>query len=244
MLFMDTGLGRDGYSIISQGKSGISWPPGRRTARSFFEEAAGISKYRYRKNEAERRLNAAEDNLLRLRDIVQELEERVGPLKTQAEKAKKYLALAGEKKEVEIGLWLRTIEQSRDVLRDLSAKLELARTQYDAAGEAAAEIEARIDGIAEESQRLTVRMDEVRQEARRFEEEAARCDSDAGLLRNDIFHNNETIARLNAQLEQSEEGARHPARYRRPRGRDRREGRPPLPKPRRNAVRLRRSSPA
>ena len=206
MLFMDTGLGRDGYSIISQGKIGDIVASRSEDRREFFEEAAGISKYRYRKNEAERRLNAAEDNLLRLRDIVQELEERVGPLKTQAEKAKKYLALAGEKKEVEIGLWLRTIEQSRDVLRDLSAKLELARTQYDAAGEAAAEIEARIDGIAEESQRLTVRMDEVRQEARRFEEEAARCDSDAGLLRNDIFHNNETIARLNAQLEQSEEG--------------------------------------
>lgn len=206
MLFMDTGLGRDGYSIIGQGRIGDIVASKSEERREIFEEAAGISKYRYRKNEAERRLSAAEDNLLRLRDIVTELEERVGPLKIQAEKAKKYLALAGEKKEVEIGLWLRTIEQSRDVLRDLNAKLELARTQYDAAGEAAEEIEARIDEIAEASQRLTVRMDEVRQEARRFEEEAARCESDAGLLRNDIFHNKETIGRLNAQLAQSEEG--------------------------------------
>lgn len=206
MLFMDTGLGRDGYSIIGQGRIGDIVASKSEERREIFEEAAGISKYRYRKNEAERRLNAAEDNLLRLRDIVRELEERVGPLKIQADKARKYLALAGEKKELEIGLWLRTIEQSRETLRDLSAKLELARTQYDAAGHAVEEIDARIDEIAENAQRLTVRMDEVRQDARRFEEEAARCESDAGLLRNDIFHNTETITRLRAQLEQSETG--------------------------------------
>ena len=206
MLFMDTGLGRDGYSIIGQGRIGDIVASKSEERREIFEEAAGISKYRYRKNEAERRLNAAEDNLLRLRDIVKELEERVGPLKAQADKARKYLALAGEKKEVEIGLWLSTIEQNRETLRDLSAKLELARTQYDAAGSAVEEMDARIDEIAENAQRLTVRMDEVRQEARRLEEEAARCENDAGLLRNDIFHNTETIARFHAQLEQSEAG--------------------------------------
>lgn len=95
----------------------------------------GISKYRYRKNEAERRLNAAEDNLLRCGISCRNW--RNGrAVKPRRKRRKNTSALAGEKKEVEIGLWLRTIEQSRDVLRDLSAKLELARTQYDAAGEA------------------------------------------------------------------------------------------------------------
>ena len=133
MLFMDTGLGRDGYSIIGQGRIGDIVASKSEERREIFEEAAGISKYRYRKNEAERRLKSTEENLLRLRDILQELEERVGPLAQQAEKAKKFLEYAGEKKELEIGLWLHTMIDSRAVLRELSAKLELARTQYEAA---------------------------------------------------------------------------------------------------------------
>ena len=94
MLFMDTGLGRDGYSIIGQGRIGDIVSSKSTERREIFEEAAGIAKYRYRKNEAERRLASTEDNLLRLRDIVQELENRVGPLKQQAEKAKEFLELA------------------------------------------------------------------------------------------------------------------------------------------------------
>ena len=100
MLFMDTGLGRDGYSIIGQGRIGDIVASKSEERREIFEEAAGISKYRYRKNEAERRLKSTEENLLRLRDILQELEERVGPLAQQAEKAKKFLEYAGEKKEI------------------------------------------------------------------------------------------------------------------------------------------------
>ena len=98
MLFMDTGLGRDGYSIIGQGRIGDIVASKSEERREIFEEAAGISKYRYRKNEAERRLKSTEENLLRLRDILQELEERVGPLAQQAEKAKKFLEYAGEKR--------------------------------------------------------------------------------------------------------------------------------------------------
>ena len=98
---------RQGYSIIGQGRIGDIVSSKSEERREIFEEAAGIAKYRYRKNEAERRLKGAEENLLRLRDIVQELEERVGPLKAQSEKAKKFLEYAGEKRELEIGLWRR-----------------------------------------------------------------------------------------------------------------------------------------
>lgn len=148
MLFMDTGLGRDGYSIIGQGRIGDIVASKSEERREIFEEAAGISKYRYRKNEAERRLKSTEENLLRLRDILQELEERVGPLAQQAEKAKKFLEYAGEKKDLEIGLWLHTMIDSRAVLRELSAKLELARTPYEAAGEAMDGFEAQMEDIA------------------------------------------------------------------------------------------------
>ena len=141
MLFMNTGLGRDGYSIIGQGRIEDIVSSKSQERREIFEEAAGSAKYRYHKNEAERRLAAAEENLVRLRDILQELESRVGPLAQQCEKAKQYLTLAGEKKELEIGLWLRTMNASRSVLRELDAKLELARTQYEDAGAAQEQFE-------------------------------------------------------------------------------------------------------
>ena len=116
-LFMDTGLGRDGYSIVGQGKIAemVSSKTGER--RDMLEEAAGISHFRYRRNDANKRLAAAEENLLRLRDILTELEGRVGPLKAQSEKAQKFLVLAEEKKRLEIGTWLNTIDKTNDRLR-------------------------------------------------------------------------------------------------------------------------------
>ncbi|MBQ3094534.1 MAG: chromosome segregation protein SMC, partial [Clostridia bacterium] len=207
MLFMDTGLGRDGYSIVGQGRIGDIVASKSEERREIFEEAAGISKYRYRKNEAERRLKAAEDNLLRLRDIVQELEERVGPLGQQAEKAKKFLVYAEEKKHVEIGLWLHTIEHSRTVLRELSDKLELARTQYDAAGAAIEAIEAQMEEASAEIEGLLVQMDEIRRAGQRLEEQAALFDSQAAVRRNDRMHNGENIARMRGEIEASHRGA-------------------------------------
>ena len=116
-LFMDTGLGRDGYSIIGQGKIAEIVSAKSTQRREIFEEAAGISKYRYRKLEAQRRLEAAEENLLRLRDILDELEGRVEPLRAQSEKAAQFLEYAGEKKTLEISLWVLTLDKSRAVLR-------------------------------------------------------------------------------------------------------------------------------
>ena len=111
-LLMDTGLGRDGYSIIGQGKIDSIVAARSEDRREIFEEAAGISRYRYRKEESERRLQKAEDNLVRLRDILAELESRVEPLRIQAEKAEQFIAFDGEKKGLEIGIWLETLERS------------------------------------------------------------------------------------------------------------------------------------
>ncbi|MBQ6830741.1 MAG: chromosome segregation protein SMC [Clostridia bacterium] len=206
LLFMDTGLGRDGYSIIGQGRITDIVSSKSEERREIFEEAAGIAKYRYRKNEAERRLKSAEENLLRLRDILQELEERIGPLKTQSEKAKKFLELAGEKKELEIGVWLKTLDNSRVTLRELDGKLELSRTQYDAAGTAIEAIEEEIETLAQTGRELAVEMDRLRIEKGTLEEEAVRCDGNASLFRNDIAHHLEDIARIRGEMEQSDLG--------------------------------------
>ncbi|MGI6264352.1 MAG: chromosome segregation protein SMC [Acutalibacteraceae bacterium] len=206
MLFMDTGLGRDGYSIIGQGRIGDIVSSKSADRREIFEEAAGIAKYRYRKNEAERRLASAEENLLRLRDIVQELESRVGPLKQQAEKARQFLELAGEKKELEIGLWLHTLQNSRQALRDLGAKLELALTQYEQAGAAMADTDRQIEEAGREAQRLAAEMDELRRSQREQEEQAGRLDAQAAVLENDQEHNKENIARIEGDIARSQTG--------------------------------------
>lgn len=207
MLFMDTGLGRDGYSMIGQGRISDIVASKSEDRREIFEEAAGIAKYRYRKTEAERRLQSTEDNLLRLRDIVQELEERVGPLEQQANKAKKFLTYAEEKKTLEIGVWLHTLSRSREVLRDFDSKLELARTRYDEATARIDEIEREIERIGQSAALLSVQMDERRRAAAGLEEEAVRLESDIAVRQNDIEHNLETVSRLEADREQSETGS-------------------------------------
>ena len=132
-LFMDTGLGRDGYSIIGQGRIDAIVSARSEDRREIFEEAAGISRYRYRKAESEHQLDAAEENLVRLRDILSELEGRVGPLKEQSEKAQSFLTLSEEKKGLEIAVWLQLMEQSSKTLHQYDDKIMLAHAQQEAA---------------------------------------------------------------------------------------------------------------
>lgn len=209
MLFMNTGLGRDGYSIIGQGRIDEIVTSRANHRREIFDEAAGIAKYRYKKDKAENSLRKTQDNLDRLHDILQELEDRVGPLEKQAEKAKKFLEYAGEKKELEIGLWLRTMNDSRGVLRDLDAKLENARLQYESAGSSIDDFAEEVERIALEAQQLEVQMDEIRRAAAALEEQAAVCDSQIAVLRNDIFHNNENIQRIEGEMTAADEGNAH-----------------------------------
>ncbi len=209
MLFMNTGLGRDGYSIIGQGRIDEIVTSRSQNRREIFDEAAGIAKYRYKKDKAENSLRKTQDNLDRLHDILQELEDRVGPLEQQAAKAKKYLDYAGEKKELEIGLWLRTMNESRGVLRDLDAKLENARLQYEAAGTSIDEFAEEVERIALAAQELEVQMDEIRRAASALEEQAAACDSQVAVLNNDIYHNNENIQRIEGEIAAADEGNAH-----------------------------------
>ncbi|MCL2884742.1 MAG: chromosome segregation protein SMC, partial [Oscillospiraceae bacterium] len=206
LLFMDTGLGRDGYSIIGQGRISDIVESKSADRREIFEEAAGIARYRFRKTEAERRLGATEENLLRLRDILKELEERVGPLEQQAAKAKEFLAYAEEKKELEIGLWLYQMENSKNTLRELSAKLEMARTQYDSGTAAIAAIDEEIEALSGQANRLLADMDAVREEGARYEEEAAALDSQSAVLQNDCAHAGTRIVALKEELAHMQAG--------------------------------------
>ena len=195
-LFMDTGLGRDGYSMVSQGKIAelISSKSGER--REMFEEAAGISHFRYRRSDALKRLNQAEENLVRLRDILTELESRVGPLKTQSEKAQKFLVLAEERKNLEIGIWLHNIEKTQEKLKDQDRKIDIASVQYKDAQKQLEEIEQKMNDIVEKTHEINVKIEEVRASTSHFEEQAAELESQAKVYENSIAHNNESIERL------------------------------------------------
>ena len=200
-LFMDTGLGRDGYSIIGQGKIDSIVAARSEDRREIFEEASGISRYRYRKEESERRLGKAEENLVRLRDILSELEDRVEPLRIQAEKAEQFIAFDEEKKGLEIGIWLETLERSGRVLREHEEKIALARAQHREIEEELEAIAARIEANFRETNECTGRMDEARSEAAGLDEQAVRTEGEIDLLNNDIAHNGQDVKRLEEQIE-------------------------------------------
>lgn len=195
-LFMDTGLGRDGYSLVSQGKIAdlISSKSGER--REMFEEAAGISHFRYRRSDALKRLSQAEENLVRLRDILAELEGRVGPLKNQSEKAQKFLVLAEERKNLEIGIWLNNIEKTQEKLREQDRKIDISKVKYEEAQTQLEKIEERLNSITEETHVINAKIEEIRSSASHFEEQAAELLSQAKVYENSILHNKEAIERL------------------------------------------------
>jgi chromosome segregation protein len=206
-LFMDTGLGRDGYSMVGQGK--IDDIVGTKTSserRDIFEEAAGISRYRYRKLEAERKLTQAEDNLVRLRDILSELENRVGPLAEQSKKAEKFLEYSKEQENLQIGVWLHSLAKYKDLLRDQDYKITAARAQYDEIIAFTSDIESRIETMSDRSQKLIISADESRRTAAEYEENAARVDGDIAVHKNTIFHNGETIVRIEREIESLNDG--------------------------------------
>ena len=202
-LFMDTGLGRDGYSIISQGKIADIISSKSNERREIFEEAAGISRYRYRRQDAQRKLAQAEENMVRLLDILDELSARVGPLKTQSDKAEKFLELAEEKKNLEIGLWLDLISKSNDKLREQEKKITLAGAQYEQCEAELEKIEKENEEIYAQNADSNLVIEALRNNAASFEEEAIRKESEIELASQNIAHNNDTIERIRTEAEQA-----------------------------------------
>ena len=201
-LFMDTGLGRDGYSIIGQGR--IAEIVGAKSSerRDIFEEAAGISKFRYKKQEAERKLAAAEDNLNRLSDIVAELESRVGPLKKQAEKAEKFLQLSKERRTLEVSVWVNKLSQLKEKITELENALLIAKTEYENIKNDIDREEEKIkDGYAK-MQQNSAEVERLRDEILKTEQSSSDSKAEIAVFENDIKHCNDTLGNLKRQREE------------------------------------------
>ncbi len=201
-LFMDTGLGRDGYSMIGQGKIDSIVASKSEDRREIFEEAAGISRYRYKKIESERKLKSTEDNLLRLRDIVSDLKERIGPLETQSKKAEKFLEYSGEKKDIEISLWVNTLNNSQRVLKEQEDKIEISRLQHTDANEALDNIQAETEEIYVKNGEFSTEIEEIRNNINSVIAEISLKKSSVSVAENDILHNQENIKRIEDEIKQ------------------------------------------
>ena len=205
-LLLDTGVGRDGYSIIGQGR--IAEIVGAKSAerREIFEEASGIAKYRYRKNEAEHRLASAEENLERLRDILGELEGRVGPLEKECAKANRFLELSARRKELEVTLWMDSMRRARDVVREEQRKYEAGQAEYDRLTEEISRIDEESGSLREDMQRIAIEIERCNADIRSITEEMSGADSQIAVLNNDIAHNHASMESLQKEKEQSAAG--------------------------------------
>ena len=208
-LFMDTGLGADGYSMVGQGKIASIISAKNEDRRELFEEAAGISRFRHKRRDAERRLEQAQENLVRLLDILAELEGRVGPLKKQSEKAQQFLVLSDEKKTLEIGVWLNKINKFTVDLREQEHKINAANASYEICERDLLELEGKLEGISNEITSINLAIEQSRLGASGFEEEALRKDGEASVLNATIEHNNETIARLSADINDADDSGKN-----------------------------------
>ena len=199
-LFMDTGVGRDGYSIIGQGKIGELISKKSDERRSVFEEAAGIAKYRFRKNETERRLKAAEDNMVRVLDVFGEVESQIGPLEKEAERAKKALLLMAEKKEHDVRLWLYDTERQRNELS--TAETNFRRSEFDlkAAEEATEALEMQNERLLELSRNSKSMAEGLLKEIREYTSVIHTLDSEFRVAETNIRHTEELLENARGTL--------------------------------------------
>ena len=204
-LFMDTGLGADGYSLVGQGKIDSIISAKNEDRRELFEEAAGISRFRHKRTDAQRRLEQAQENLVRLLDILGELESRVGPLKVQSEKAAAFLDLSAEKKELEIGVWLQKLDRFTDELREQEHRIDAAGASYQICEADLAEIEKKIEEAAAGAAQLNVEIEEQRLASQKLEEEALRKDAEIRVLETNLQHQTETVERLEQEIRDADQ---------------------------------------
>ncbi len=188
-LLLDTGLGRDGYSMIGQGRIAEIVSARSAERREIFEEASGIAKYRYRKNEAEKKLAATADNLVRLTDIFSELDARVGPLERDAEKAKRFIVLAEERKKCEITLYLDTMQKTKVQLREAANKNEIITRDYNENRDTIDRLESAVDDLRQKAGDALMEIEQKNLDIRSADEESAAYANRVAVLKNDNIHN-------------------------------------------------------
>lgn len=186
-LFMDTGIGKDGYSIIGQGKIDEILSNKSEDRRHIFEEAAGIVKYRARKEESEKKLEHAKLNLLRISDILSEIESNIEPLKTQSDKAKKFLGLREELKNIEVGLFLYNIENYKEKLKQIADDEEIMQLTY----KKEQENQKTVNDLKE---KLKIELDDITKQIEDIQNIGFESSNQIEKLNSEISVNNERIA--------------------------------------------------
>ena len=204
-LLLDTGIGRDGYSVIGQGRIAEIVAAKSSERREIFEEACGIAKYRYRKTEAERRLAAAGENLERLRDILGELESRVGPLEKESAKAEKFLELAAKRKTLEVTLWTDGVHRAREAVRQQVRDYETAQADYERFDRETKAAEQEAEEIRMQAQQLTIAVERLNGDIRSITEQISGSESRIAVLENDILRNEESATSLRQEIAAGEQ---------------------------------------
>ena len=199
-LFMNTGVGREGYSIIGQGKIAEMISKKSEDRRNIFEEAAGISKYRHRKEETQRKLNEAETNMVRVRDILNELEIRVGPLERDSEKARKYLELYEEKKRADVSLWLFDTEHLRFDIEKARENLALSKNELDVVSEALDSLSAQGDRVYEQNQKNKLASEQVLAKINELVQNMHNLDNVYKVSENEALHRQEMIEQCKKRI--------------------------------------------
>ena len=204
-LFMDTGLGRDGYSVIGQGRIDEILSVKSADRREIFEEAAGITKFRYRKEESERKLDACEENLVRIRDIITELETQVGPLKEQAEKAQSFLIYRDELRVLEVNVWLDSLEKLKDSLHKAQTDYLNAERMLSARKREAEELQEKSGALTEELHEQDAAGERVREELREAETREADIRAQMAVGETHIRNNEDNIRQKQQEMSQQQD---------------------------------------
>ena len=204
-LFMDTGIGKDGYSIIGQGKIDEILSNKSEDRRNIFEEAAGIVKYRVRKQESEKKLERTKLNLLRINDILSEIEANIEPLKQSSEKAKKYLNLREELKNIEIGLFIYNIEKYKQSLEEIVKDEEIYKLQCNEEEGRLERVKALKEELKSQIDEITVKIEEMSNIGFESQKEIEMLNSDISVAKTRIENNNENSKRYEKEIEESKE---------------------------------------
>ncbi|MBQ7152772.1 MAG: chromosome segregation protein SMC [Clostridia bacterium] len=199
-LFMNTGLGRDGYSIIGQGRVAELLSRKSEDRRSVFEDAAGIAKFRKRKEEAENKLASTEDNMTRVRDIFAEVESRVEPLEKEAAKAKKFIELSERKKEADISLWLFDTKKIREDLAEAEERFNASSEELQKITDEITELDIQVDRLTETINGGKRDAEKLLDEITRLQSESSDLKSNLKVTENNIQHNRELIAETEAAI--------------------------------------------
>ena len=204
-LFMDTGIGKDGYSIIGQGKIDEILSNKSEDRRHIFEEAAGIVKYRVRKQESEKKLEHTKLNLLRINDILAEIETNIEPLKAQAEKAKKYLNLKTELKDIEIGLFIHNINKYKETLEEILKDEQIYTSQCKEEEEKLEKVKKLKEELKTQIDEITKQIEEMSNLGFESKKEIEMLNSDINVANTRINNNKENKERFEKEIEETKQ---------------------------------------